>query len=71
MPSHIDTAVHTKAFDYPVAGHWGETEMFPPVLRDWVIKGLWLGSFRVVTDIHTHDRQKAMATGQLYCIKLR
>ena len=23
MPSGIDTAGHTKAFDYPVAEHWG------------------------------------------------
>ena len=23
MPSHIDTAIPTKAFDYPVAEHWG------------------------------------------------
>ena len=23
MPSHIDEAGHTKAFDYPVAEHWG------------------------------------------------
>ena len=27
MPSRIDTAVHTKTFDYPVAEHWGEAEM--------------------------------------------
>ena len=26
MPSHTDTAGHTEAFDYPVAGHWGETK---------------------------------------------
>ena len=25
MPSHIDKAGHTKAFDYPVAEHWGES----------------------------------------------
>ena len=24
MPSRTDTAGHTKAFDYPVAEHWGE-----------------------------------------------
>ena len=31
MPSRIDTAVHTKTFDYPVAEHWGwGTEMFSP-----------------------------------------
>ena len=24
MPSRIDEAGHTKAFDYPVAEHWGE-----------------------------------------------
>ena len=29
MPSRIDTAGHTKAFDYPVAEHWG-AEMFSP-----------------------------------------
>ena len=23
MPSRVDTAVYTKAFDYPVAEHWG------------------------------------------------
>ena len=28
MPSHIDKAGHTKAFDYPVAEHWGKAEMF-------------------------------------------
>ena len=25
MPSRIDEAGHTKAFDYPVAEHWGES----------------------------------------------
>ena len=25
MPSRIDEAGHTKAFDFPVAEHWGET----------------------------------------------
>ena len=30
MASRIDEAGHTKAFDYPVAEHWGETEMFSP-----------------------------------------
>ena len=25
MPSRIDEAGHTKAFDYPVAVHWGES----------------------------------------------
>ena len=25
IPSRIDEAGHTKAFDYPVAEHWGET----------------------------------------------
>ena len=24
MPSRIDEAGHTKAFDFPVAEHWGE-----------------------------------------------
>ena len=28
MPSRIDEAGHTKAFDYPVTEHWGEAEMF-------------------------------------------
>ena len=28
MASRIDTVGHTKTFDYPVAEHWGETEMF-------------------------------------------
>ena len=28
MPSRADMAGHTKAFDYPVAEHWGEAEMF-------------------------------------------
>ena len=28
MPSRIDETGPTKAFDYPVAEHWGETEMF-------------------------------------------
>ena len=26
MPSCIDEAGHTKAFDYPVAEHWGESQ---------------------------------------------
>ena len=26
MPSRIDGAGHTKAFDYPVAEHWGESQ---------------------------------------------
>ena len=25
MPSRIDEAEHTKAFDYPVVEHWGES----------------------------------------------
>ena len=25
MPSRIDEAGHTRAFDYPVAEHWGES----------------------------------------------
>ena len=28
MPSRIDEAGHTKAFDYTVAEHWREAEMF-------------------------------------------
>ena len=28
MPSRTDEAGHTKAFDYPVAEHWGVAEMF-------------------------------------------
>ena len=28
MPSRIDEAGHTKAFDYPVAEHWGNPEIF-------------------------------------------
>ena len=28
MPSRIDEAGHTKAFDNPVAEHWGKAEMF-------------------------------------------
>ena len=28
IPSRRDEAGHTKAFDYPVAEHWGEAEMF-------------------------------------------
>ena len=27
MPSRIDEAGHTKAFDYPVAEHWGGGEV--------------------------------------------
>ena len=30
MPSRIDTAVHTKAFDYSVAEHWGENRNVQP-----------------------------------------
>ena len=26
MPSRIDEVGHTKAFDYPVAEHWGESQ---------------------------------------------
>ena len=26
MPSRIDEAGHTKAFDYPVVEHWGESQ---------------------------------------------
>ena len=26
MPRRIDEAGHTKAFDYPVAEHWGESQ---------------------------------------------
>ena len=28
MPSRIDEAGHTKAFDFPVAEHWGKAKMF-------------------------------------------
>ena len=28
MPSRIDEAGHTKAFDYPVAEHWEKAEVF-------------------------------------------
>ena len=28
MPSRIGEAGHTKAFDFPVAEHWGKAEMF-------------------------------------------
>ena len=31
MPSRIDEAVHTKAFDYPVAEHWGPKCSVPRV----------------------------------------
>ena len=30
MPSRIDEAGHTKAFDYPVAEHWGEPKCSAP-----------------------------------------
>ena len=30
MPSRIDEAGHTKAFDYPVAEHWGESRNVQP-----------------------------------------
>ena len=30
MPTRIDKAVHTKAFDYPVAEHWGENQNVQP-----------------------------------------
>ena len=30
MPSRIDEAGHTKAFDYPVMGHWGEPKCSVP-----------------------------------------
>ena len=32
MPSRIDKAGHTKAFDYPVAEHWGESQRTKPSL---------------------------------------
>ena len=34
MPSCIDTAVHTKAFDYPVAEHWGKNRNVQPPPED-------------------------------------
>ena len=37
MPSHIDEAGHTKAFDYPVVEHWGETRNVQ--FRGWDSKG--------------------------------
>ena len=33
MPSRIDEAGHTKAFDYPVAEHWGEARELTVQLR--------------------------------------
>ena len=33
MPSRTDTAGHTKAFDYPVMGHWGKSRSVQ--FREW------------------------------------
>ena len=30
MPSRIEEAGHTKAFDYPVTEHWAKAEIFSP-----------------------------------------
>ena len=36
MPSRIDEAGHTKAFDYPVAEHWEESQRTKRSLVGWV-----------------------------------
>ena len=38
MPSRIDEAGHTKAFDYPVAEHWGETQNMNIFEFSWASK---------------------------------
>ena len=45
MPSRIDEAGHTKAFDYPVAEHWGlggksKNETVPGGIRTHKMKSL-------------------------------
>ena len=51
MPSRIDTAGHTKAFDYPVAEHWAESRTCsvpwdsnrPHIGPQWVVgRGSWV-----------------------------
>ena len=37
MPSRIDEAGHTKAFDYPVAEHWGESRNYDTNTRPMAI----------------------------------
>ena len=39
MPSRIDEAGHTKAFDYPVAQHWGESQRTERSLVGWSVDG--------------------------------
>ena len=41
MPSRIDTAGHTKAFDYPVAEHWGNRNV---QFREWDSNRQHIGS---------------------------
>ena len=41
MPSRIDEAGHTKAFDYPVAEHWGKSQNVQ--FRRWDSNRLQIG----------------------------
>ena len=54
LPSHTDTAGHTKALDYPVTDTAGHTKAFTQSHRyDWTYQGLWLPSH---TDTAGHTK---------------
>ena len=53
MPSRIDEAGHTKAFDYPVAEHWGgksKNEMVPGGIRTHKCTEDW-GNYIIIIGI--------------------
>ena len=53
MPSRIDEAGHTKAFDYPVAEHWGESRNVQ--FRGWDSNRQDIGpGSNPSNDIHKH-----------------
>ena len=55
MPSHTDTAGHTKAFDYPVMDHWGETSSIVKFMKYMEVshsKTGWLRSIYVAPLYH-------------------
>ena len=47
MPSRIDEAGHTKAFDYTVAEHWGESRNVQ--FRGWDSNRQHIGSLKSPT----------------------
>ena len=46
MPCRIDETGHTKAFDFPVAEHWGKAEMFSSAGGTFSL--LMFGAFRPI-----------------------